>query len=198
MKIKGNYFDFANALGKRESSGFYDRVNTLGFLGKFQFGKPRLYDLGLSIDNWKPHNQPLKLFLTKENFLASKDIQDNVFLLHVIDWKKRIEKRFNAYLNPPQAITIMKDDNHKELIPYNDEYVWNADHEIIPLTISGMIAGVHLKGLGTNELPGLTQFLEKGIDGKDAYDTCISEYIVSFGGYDLSVLPVPFPMVVKD
>jgi len=50
----------------------------------------------------------------------------------------------------------------------------------IEITISGLVAGAHLKGLG-----GVRKFL-KGKDNADAYGTKISEYIEKFGGYDLS------------
>ncbi len=50
----------------------------------------------------------------------------------------------------------------------------------IEITISGLVAGAHLKGIG-----GVKKFL-KGKDNADAYGTMISEYIEKFGGYDLS------------
>lgn len=50
----------------------------------------------------------------------------------------------------------------------------------IEITISGLVAGAHLKGIG-----GVRKFL-KGKDNADAYGTKISEYIKKFGGYDLN------------
>ena len=49
----------------------------------------------------------------------------------------------------------------------------------VPITLSGLIAGAHLKGIG-----GINQFLE-GKDNVDALGTKISEYIYKFGDYDL-------------
>jgi hypothetical protein len=50
----------------------------------------------------------------------------------------------------------------------------------IEITLSGLVAGAHLKGLG-----GVKQFLQ-GKDNEDALGTKISEYIKKFGGYDLT------------
>ena len=51
---------FLDALGERESSGDYGVVNTLGYLGKYQFGELALIDVGYysadgtAANDWKP------------------------------------------------------------------------------------------------------------------------------------------------
>ena len=46
MAAPKSYDAFLDALGERESSGNYGAVNTLGFLGKYQFGEAALTDVG--------------------------------------------------------------------------------------------------------------------------------------------------------
>jgi len=148
-----NYEDFRDALGFRESGGRYDSVNTFGFMGKYQFGKPRLYDLGFSIDGWHPKGRKKKTYLTKKEFLNSPPLQEKIFLEHVKHLRRVIEKRYSKYLG-------------KKILG-------------VEVTISGLIAGAHLKGLG-----GVSQFL-RGINNRDAYGTEIKSYVKQFGGYEV-------------
>mgnify|MGYP001440907148 CR=1 FL=1 len=143
-----SYEEFRKDLGQRESGNNYKAVNTIGYLGRYQFGKPRLYDLGYSIDGWHPANMEPKTIITKEQFLNDTALQDELFDKHVDDLVKRIKKAIN-----------------QEII---EKY-----------TLSGLVAGAHLKGIG-----GVKEFIQ-GNDNADAYGTKISEYIIKFAGYDL-------------
>ena len=42
-----DYKSYAEKIGEKESGGKYDAVNTLGYLGKYQFGSAALQDMGL-------------------------------------------------------------------------------------------------------------------------------------------------------
>lgn len=154
LRSKGLY-DFLVDLGQRESSSNYEIKNNLGFMGRWQFGKPRLYDLGLSLDGWHPKDQPQKRNISWIEFKKDTLLQDMVMLKHVRDLKYRILK------NPRE---------------YKIGEVVNG----IEITLSGLVAGSHLKGIG-----GVQQFL-KGQDNEDAYGTKISEYIDKFGDYNLA------------
>jgi hypothetical protein len=143
------YQEFKNDLGKRESGNNYQIINTLGFLGRFQFGKPRLYDLGFSIDGWHPKGAAPKKIITKEQFLNDPVLQDQLFDKHVISLAKTIRNKY------PEGIK--------------------------KYSLSGLVAGAHLKGLG-----GVKEFLN-GKDNADAYGTQISEYINKFKEYEIPV-----------
>ena len=160
---KGDYKDFIQALGARESGNKYDCENAYGFLGRWQFGKPRLYDAGYSLDNWSPKFRPKERLISKQYFLDNVgNIQDKVMLWHVWNLLEQIEKKYSDYYGKKiNGITI---------------------------TLSGLIAGAHLKGMG-----GVKQFL-KGKDNADALGTKISEYIKKFGGYNLSPNAKPKPL----
>lgn len=54
--------DFLHAMGQRESSNRYHIVNTLGYMGKYQFGMSTL--------------ETLKIKTTKENFLKNHSLQE--------------------------------------------------------------------------------------------------------------------------
>ena len=114
--------DFARDLGERESGNRYDCVNTLGFMGRWQFGKPRLYDLGLSIDGWKPKLKEARTIISKSQFLNDHELQDRIFSAHVQDLLKRLNKMYGDRLGK----------------------VFRG----IEITLSGLVAGAHLLGIG--------------------------------------------------
>jgi hypothetical protein len=151
--MKG-YKEFLDALGARESGNKYGIENAFGFLGRWQFGKPRLYDAGLSLDNYSPKGMNKRRLFSKKDFLANKEnIQDKIMNWHVHNLADSISRKYKGVLG--QTVNGVE------------------------ITLSGLVAGAHLKGLG-----GVNQFL-KGNDNSDALGTKISEYIKKFGGYDL-------------
>lgn len=156
--MKGNFKDFREALKKQESGGRYNIVNRFGYLGAYQFGKQRLYDLGYSVDGWKPKNRSRKTYISKYDFLNNIGLQDRLFKEHC-----------------KQLLKI-----------YNQRYKLRYDQKIIhgvKITTSGFIAGCHLVGLG-----GLLKFLSTGRNVKDGNNVSVKTYIDKFGDYDLSSL----------
>lgn len=155
--MKG-YEEFLDALGARESGNDYSIENAFGFLGRWQFGKPRLYDAGISLDNYSPKGLNKRRLFSKKDFLANKDnIQDKIMTWHVYNLADSCKRKYSTVLG-------------KEI---------NG----VVITLSGLVAGAHLKGIG-----GVNQFL-KGNDNSDALGTKISEYISKFGGYELFPKP---------
>ena len=149
-----DYQAFLNDLGHRESNNNYACKNAFGFLGRWQFGKPRLYDMGYSLGGWHPKNRSMKRIISEKYFLDNIDnIQDRVMNKHITNLSDSISR------------------NHKDSL---DTMVSG-----IGITLSGLVAGAHLKGLG-----GVRKFL-KGKDNADALGTKISEYIFKFAGYNL-------------
>jgi hypothetical protein len=158
IKMK-DFLEFALDLGKRESNRRYEIVNTLGYMGFWQFGKPRIYDCGYSLDGWKPKGRPVLTVISKQEFLNNPALQNKIFEKHVDMWVNAIERKYKKY----------------------DGKVYGD----ITISVSGMVGGLHLKGEGSAKYPGLKQFLETGASNKDGYGTEITEYVKRFGGYDL-------------
>jgi hypothetical protein len=84
---------------KRESSDDYECVNIYGFMGAYQMGMARLTDLGLA-ERKNPNgtsfaNKAFKFKppLTQEIFLASPELQDLIFEVHIRRHAKDIERR---------------------------------------------------------------------------------------------------------
>jgi hypothetical protein len=159
--MKG-FDQFALAMREQESGNNYSVVNKAGYMGAYQFGKERLYDLGYSLDGYAPAGAEQKTVLPKKIFLRDHFLQDKLFLLHCKKWKAYCLKHFSDFIGS----TI----------------------EGVNITLSGMVAGVHLLGPGNAEHPGLSQFLNSGIVGKDGNGTQITYYISKFSDYDLTSL----------
>ena len=79
---------FLNAVGMRESSNRYDVVNGWGYMGKYQFGKRTLKNLGYDI--------------SKKEFLNSPHIQE-MAMLDLLEHNKRI---LQSYINQYSGVIV--------------------------------------------------------------------------------------------
>lgn len=153
-----SYLDFKNALGARESGNNYKAKNTLGYLGKYQFGLARLSDFGLckrkeGVPGWSNKCFTWVEPFSEERFLKEAELQEKIFDIHIGNLCKRVKR-------------IYADRLDKEV---NGHF----------LTLSGAVACVHLLGMG-----GLIDFFDSKI-GSDAYGTKATDYIDLFCGYDI-------------
>ena len=79
---------FLNSIGMRESSNRYDVVNGWGYMGKYQFGKRTLKNLGYDI--------------SKKEFLNSPHIQE-MAMLDLLSHNKRI---LQSYIDDYSGIVV--------------------------------------------------------------------------------------------
>jgi len=107
--VTRTYAAFKAALGQRESSNNYQAKNRYGYLGRYQFGKVRLCDLGLCMQMTRMRIEWLH-GLTEQAFLDCPMLQDLVFDLHVaklrahVHWKFTLEEKS---LTMSGAIAVM-------------------------------------------------------------------------------------------
>lgn len=76
------FVGFTQSLAVRESQGKYNKVNTLGYLGKYQFGAETLATLGIN---------------DEEQFLRSKKLQEKAFLANLARNKWELRKEIANY-----------------------------------------------------------------------------------------------------
>lgn len=152
-----SYTEFKEAMGKRESDNNYKIVNQFGYLGKYQFGKPRLFDLGLSVNGWHPANIPPRHYITKEDFLEDEHLQEIIFDSHIKELSKRVAPLLSSLTD-------------KKFRYKGNEYNYN---------LSGLVAGSHLVGIG-----GIKKFIN-GIDITDGNNVSPAEYLYLFMDYQL-------------
>jgi len=117
-----DFKQFSIDLGERESAGNYNISNKFHFLGRWQLGKMRMYDLGYSLDGYCPKGGELKAPLTTPQFLMNSQLQDKLFIRHITDLRDHIVKHHSDVLG-----TVISD---------------------CRLSISGLVAGSHLLGSG--------------------------------------------------
>ncbi len=74
------FIGFKEALAFKESQGEYHRVNTLGYLGKYQFGSSTLnlmgvYDMDEFLDNPELQEQAFKANIARNKWILRRDIK---------------------------------------------------------------------------------------------------------------------------
>jgi len=93
------YRAFCDAIRLRESSDNYSCINSLGYLGGYQFGMARLCDLGLTrrkANSGRGYSNGLFEFIDPNGrgaFLGNRQLQDDTFDRHVQALKRLILMR---------------------------------------------------------------------------------------------------------
>jgi hypothetical protein len=80
--LDNSFAGFKEALAFRESGGEYSAVNSLGYVGKYQFGAGTLEVLGIR---------------EVERFLQDAELQEKTFLAHLVRNKWLLRKEILAY-----------------------------------------------------------------------------------------------------
>lgn len=76
--------DFLDAIGQRESSNNYKAVNSLGYLGRFQFGRRTLNKLGYE-------------HVSNREFLSSPEVQEEA-MIRLLEHNKYVLRRCQKYI----------------------------------------------------------------------------------------------------
>lgn len=155
---------FFSALGEKESSGNYAKVNRFGYIGKYQFGEQALITLGYynkdgSVKNdWRGRWAGKHGISSKQDFLNSPAVQDEaVRELAEFNWKFAKQKGLHKYIgNKVKGVNITK---------------------------AGILAGMHLKGGG-----GVINFVIHMENSKDGFGTEIRSYVSKFANYEIASL----------
>ena len=87
--VDKDFVGFKEALAFKESQGTYHKVNTLGYLGKYQFGRSTLRELNIKKSPKKFLNDPL---LQEKAFIAN--LEKNKWIL-----RKEIKKFSGKWIN---------------------------------------------------------------------------------------------------
>ena len=161
--IKSENKAFLNALSILESSGDHTKVNTFGYLGKYQFGEVALEATGYYIkdasvrNDWKGKWTGKGGVFSKEDFLNRPYLQDKILMeLIRINWDIAQRNGLHKYIN-------------KQV-------------HGIKITKAAIIAGMHLKG-------GLAvkNFLRHNTDSSDGLGTTVSTYMKKLGVHTLTI-----------
>ncbi|OEU76301.1 MAG: hypothetical protein BA874_01435 [Desulfuromonadales bacterium C00003068] len=163
-----SYDGFLAALRKMESGGNYKAVNTLNFIGAYQFGEAALIDLGYVRRDRDPYDNNYGGGFTGKNgirsiddFLNNRAVQDKAAKA----WMKIMWKYIEA-------------DGLRR-------YAWRKVGDV-QMTPSGMLAAAHLLGSGA-----LKDYIRANgqSDFRDPYGTPLSKYINTLAGYDVPFGP---------
>jgi hypothetical protein len=165
-----DFGQFLSKLGKRESNNNYAAKNSLGYLGRWQFGKGALADIGWKRNGvWTGNSQNFSIN-SEQDFLNNSAAQDQAMK----EWMDLLAQRAKSFGVPKHIGKTIKG---------------------CKVTWSSIIAGRHLCGYGNrtdtsgkcHKGTSLIQFLESNgaKDGKDGYGTPVSEYVCMFSGLNM-------------
>ena len=155
----GDYGDFLNALGMRESSNDYTVVNRYNYMGRYQLGEDALKDAGFIDKNgaWTELANSYGIY-SQEDFLNAPDGQD-------------------------AAVTAY----HTALCRYIRGYgladYIGSTYCDVEVTQSGLLAACHLVGVGS-----MKKALASGEVVRDGNKVPASEYLKLFAGYDIAAV----------
>ncbi|MBE7703795.1 MAG: hypothetical protein E7Z89_07085 [Cyanobacteria bacterium SIG28] len=167
MKNYLSFEDLLTALGLSESSGNYGAVNKFNYLGKYQMGEEALSDAGYYKKNalnssknntWNGQFTGKDGVYSKNDFLNNHQAQENAI-------REYMKKQWQ----------YAKHFGH-------DKYIGKKINGI-EITPSGLLAGMHLKGVG-----GVNDYLKNNgkVTVADGYGTDVSKYLKNFANYDVT------------
>ena len=185
---KGGLTDYLKAIAFKECSGIPTKINSSGYMGKYQFSGISLNDI-LKI---KPNETFIQYKKRIESFMPSNFGDIKKFYEGSRKRNKSLSSKDVAYFRTQfrkkglsfwpekkqdKAMIQLLKNNFDYLGEFTNKYK-NVVKNRVKLTISGMLAGAHLLGP-----KAVKDFISKGIVGKDGNGTPITEYIKKFGGY---------------
>lgn len=184
---RGDLQAMLNALGELESGlptghpNQYQVENSLGFMGKYQFGEPLLIDLGYyqaevyymhgaDRNNWQGNWTGKRGIGSKASFLNAPEVQEAAIReAFALNWS-----RLNTTL---AASGQSVNDYLNRVMTFNDQGVAKT----VTVTLSGLLAGAHLRGPY-----GVADLLLKGMVTFDEFKTSILRYVDEYGGYAIT------------
>jgi hypothetical protein len=175
----GNLKKFLTAIADKESSLDPEKVNTEGYMGKYQFGEIALKDILQKLPGESNEEQEARVKkYWPNNFGKVKTEKDYNF------FQSRFKNKGTDFWPEHKQDLAMKQllkNNKGYLGDYIDKWV-GKKKKGINITLSGLLAGAHLLGPSN-----VKAFLDHGIITKDGYGTPITEYIKKFGGYNINL-----------
>ena len=153
-------------IGKSESGGNYKAINTIGYIGKYQFGYPALIDGGYIKSSVKSNKQ-----MTNPNSWTGKNGIDS------------LETWLTSSAEQEAAMCAYTKRNYKTMCR-----IGAITSEQSPEDIAGMLAVSHLLG------PGGAKKYRNGESQSDAYGTTGSTYF-NKGKYAVAVLAPKIPTI---
>jgi hypothetical protein len=184
---QGNLQNMLEALGALESGlpsgdpNQYKVENSLGFMGKYQFGEPLLIDLGYykadvyygngaNKNYWRGTWTGKKGINSKEQFKNAHEVQEAAICeAFNLNWQ-----RVNSALGAQGQSVNNYLGKHKTFI----------DGEVsktITITLSGILAGTHLRGPY-----GVANLLLNNQVPHDEFGTSILRYMEEYSGYNIT------------
>lgn len=155
----------------------YHVHNTLGFLGKYQFGEPLLIDLGYynpapgGFYGSTATNEWQGTWTGKNGVYSKEDFMTNVQEL-------AIREAFAMNMSVIEQRLAQAGHTIDDFLGQEFTYTRLGEQHVATVTMSGILASAHLQGPG-----GVANLLLNNVASSDEYGTNILFYMDSFGGH---------------
>lgn len=171
-----NYSSWSELSDEEWSVMAYRSMNTFGFVG-YQFGEALLIDLGYYDDDFYYGNGASTN--TWDGIWTGKNGANSLedfMTAHVQDIA--IQDAFGHNLSVIQDLLGASGESLEDYLGTTITYVENGVQGSVELTLTGILAGAHLRGA-----PAAVELLQSGTISNDEYGTSILQYIDQFGGF---------------
>jgi len=162
---------FIDSIAKKESNNNWKAYNEFGYIGKYQFGRSALEEVG--------HNH-----VTFNDFVENPEIwpeaeQDKAMLKYMKIHEKYLSEYINEYAG--REIQYHYIDSIETYTEVCLDSISNMDSIIsIKITKSGIIAAAHLSGVR-----GVKNFFNKGLNPSDKFGTRLTDYLINYAGFNI-------------
>lgn len=189
-QTKGDFKALLEALGELESGlpsgnpGQYQVENTLGFIGKYQFGEALLIDLGYyqadvyytnnpngpDRNYWRGTWTGKDGIYSKSDFLNSPQVQELA-----------IRQAFKLNLERINRILAGRGKSLNNYLGQSKTFVDRGQSKTISISVSGILAAAHLRGPY-----GVANLLVENQVSYDEYGTSILRYLDEYSNYTVT------------
>ncbi|OKH30527.1 hypothetical protein NIES2101_42310 [Calothrix sp. HK-06] len=184
---EGDFKQMLEALGAFESGlpsgnpNQYKAQNSLGFIGKYQFGEPLLIDLGYykatsfygkgaKKNYWRGSWTGKNGINSREQFQNSPQVQEIA-----------IREAFNLNLQRLNSVLAAKGESINNYLGEQKTFTDRGISKTITITLAGVLAGAHLRGSH-----GVANLLLNNKVSYDTFGTSILRYMEEYGGYNVT------------
>jgi hypothetical protein len=188
----GDFWDWVIEMRRQESNHNYGVVNTIGYLGAYQFGVEALSSYGFTTATGNKKYAWVSPW-TMDKWLADLDNQDKTAFRYWANWAKYLRNKYGEYLGENFRGVIQKMGKESGKSGCNKYY---GDFQVnIKWDLSGTLSAAHLVGGGRSVKNCLgLGLIFKGPDGNypgvsatDAYGHSAIQRVLDFTGYDMTI-----------
>lgn len=155
----------------------YHVFNTLGFMGKYQFGEPLLIDLGYYVPASTGYYGTTATNEWKGAWTGKNDVHSKADFMSTVQ-EMAIREAFAMNMDIINQYLAQAGKTVDDYLGHQFTYTRLGEAHVATVTVSGILASAHLQGPG-----GVAQLLLHNVASNDEYGTNILFYMDKYASY---------------